>query len=146
MTAVFDVFDSIKIILASLADTTGAIASYTVVPVGVELATLELKINFLKPVWAERLVATGRVVQRGKTIGLVGMTGLATGPHLDFRIEQKGQFLNFEKLGLPPSDPVSRKVWREFAEVREQWLPVLQKPGGLEMQATHLALNSGRAK
>ena len=88
----------------------------------------------------------GEHVEIGKTIGLVGMTGLATGPHLDFRIEQKGQFLNFEKLGLPPSDPVSRKVWREFAEVREQWLPVLQKPGGLEMQATHLSLNSGRAK
>jgi len=70
-------------------------------------------------------VHAGEHVEIGKTIGLVGMTGLATGPHLDFRIMQKGQFKNFEKLGLPPSDPVSKKDWPEFAGVREEWLPVL---------------------
>jgi uncharacterized protein (TIGR00369 family) len=32
--------------------------------------TLELKINFLKPVWQTRLTAEGRVVKRGRTIGL----------------------------------------------------------------------------
>jgi uncharacterized protein (TIGR00369 family) len=32
--------------------------------------TLELKINFLKPVWQARLTAEGRVVRRGRTIGL----------------------------------------------------------------------------
>jgi uncharacterized protein (TIGR00369 family) len=32
--------------------------------------TLELKINFLKPVWQARLTAEGRVVKRGRTIGL----------------------------------------------------------------------------
>src|SRR5580704_14790943 len=37
-------------ILASLADTTAAITAYTGVPPGVELATLELKINYLEPV------------------------------------------------------------------------------------------------
>jgi hypothetical protein len=42
--------------------------------------------------------------------------------------------LNFEKLGLPPSDPVLKKNWTEFAGVREHWLPVLQKPIGVEMQ------------
>jgi len=70
-------------------------------------------------------VRAGERVEIGKTIGLVGTTGLATGPHLDFRIMQKGQFKNFEKLGLPPSDPVSKKSWSEFAAVREAWLPVL---------------------
>ena len=75
-------------------------------------------------------VHAGEHVEIGKTIGLVGMTGLATGPHLDFRIMQKGQFKNFEKLGLPPSDPVSKKNWSEFAAIREVWLPVLngEKP------------------
>ncbi|MBI4638812.1 MAG: PaaI family thioesterase [Candidatus Rokubacteria bacterium] len=33
--------------------------------------TLELKINFLKPVRTGRLVATGRVVKGGRTVGLV---------------------------------------------------------------------------
>ena len=58
-------------IIAALADTTAAIAAYTAVPLGVELATLELKINFLRPVWQTRLSATANVVQRGRTIGLV---------------------------------------------------------------------------
>jgi len=71
------------------------------------------------------LVRVGEHVQIGKTIGLVGMTGLATGPHLDFRIAHDGQFLNFEKLGLPPSEPVSKKNWNEFASRRQQWLPML---------------------
>ena len=73
-------------------------------------------------------VRTGERVEIGKTIGLVGSTGLATGPHLDFRILQKGQYKNFEKLGLPPADPVSKKNWPEFAEVREKWLPLLKNP------------------
>ncbi|MGB7728276.1 MAG: peptidoglycan DD-metalloendopeptidase family protein [Candidatus Acidiferrum sp.] len=72
------------------------------------------------------LVHVGEHVEIGRTIGLVGMTGLATGPHLDFRISQRGQFLNFEKLGLPPSDPVSKKDWPQFASLREQWLPSLE--------------------
>src|SRR5207245_9234639 len=33
--------------------------------------TLELKINFLKPVWKARLRAEGRVVKAGRTVGLV---------------------------------------------------------------------------
>jgi len=32
--------------------------------------TLELKINFLKPVWNAKLTAEGKVVKRGRTIGL----------------------------------------------------------------------------
>jgi len=71
-------------------------------------------------------VRPGEHVEIGKTIGLVGSTGLSTGPHLDFRITQRGQYQNFEKLGLPPSDPVSKKYWPEFALVREHWLPLLQ--------------------
>jgi murein DD-endopeptidase MepM/ murein hydrolase activator NlpD len=73
-------------------------------------------------------VRAGERVEIGKTIGLVGSTGLSTGPHLDFRILQKGQYKNFEKLGLPPSDPVSKREWPEFATAREKWLPLLRNP------------------
>lgn len=75
---------------------------------------------------SKMFVHNGERVEIGKTIGLVGSTGLSTGPHLDFRILQKGQFKNFEKLGLPPSDPVAKKFWPEFTATREKWLPVLE--------------------
>jgi uncharacterized protein (TIGR00369 family) len=53
-------------ILAALADTTAAIAAYTVVPRGVELATLELKINYLEPVAGGRIKADARVLRAGR--------------------------------------------------------------------------------
>jgi murein DD-endopeptidase MepM/ murein hydrolase activator NlpD len=73
-------------------------------------------------------VRLGERVEIGRTIGLVGSTGLSTGPHLDFRILQKGQYKNFERLGLPPCDPVSKKNFPEFAQLREKWLPLLKNP------------------
>jgi uncharacterized protein (TIGR00369 family) len=53
-------------ILAALADTTAAIAAYTAVPRGVELATLELKINYLEPVPGGRIKADARVLRAGR--------------------------------------------------------------------------------
>jgi murein DD-endopeptidase MepM/ murein hydrolase activator NlpD len=81
-------------------------------------------------------VRTGERVEIGKTIGLVGMTGLATGPHLDFRILQRGQYKNFEKLGLPPSDPVSKKHLPEFEALRDRYLPLLKNPELLQAGMT----------
>jgi murein DD-endopeptidase MepM/ murein hydrolase activator NlpD len=65
------------------------------------------------------LVRDGERVEQGQRIGLVGMTGLATGPHLDFRIQRHGEFLNFERLPLPPSEPVSKRDWDAFAAARD---------------------------
>ena len=53
-------------IIAALADTTAAIAAYTAVPLGVELATLELKINYLEPVRGGRVKADAHVLRAGR--------------------------------------------------------------------------------
>lgn len=57
-------------ILADIADAAMGLAYVTTLDEGESFTTLELKINFLKPVWNARLRALGRVIKRGRTIGL----------------------------------------------------------------------------
>jgi murein DD-endopeptidase MepM/ murein hydrolase activator NlpD len=71
------------------------------------------------------LVNNGQRVEQGQRIGLVGMTGLATGPHLDFRIQYRGRFLNFERLPLPPTDPISKRDFAAFVVARDHALRLM---------------------
>ena len=48
----------------------------------------------------------GKHVTQGELIGYVGQTGLATGPHLDFRVYRNGQAINPLKLKSPPTKPI----------------------------------------
>ena len=58
-------------ILCDIADAAMGMAYAGTLEEGESFTTLELKINFLKPVRTGRLTATGRVVKAGHTVGLV---------------------------------------------------------------------------
>jgi uncharacterized protein (TIGR00369 family) len=58
-------------ILCDVADAAMGCAHASLLAEGETFATVELKINFLKPVWDGRLTAVGAVVKAGRTIGLV---------------------------------------------------------------------------
>ena len=58
-------------VLCDLADAAMGMAYAANLGPGETFTTLELKINFLKPVWTGRLTAIGRVVKGGRTVGLV---------------------------------------------------------------------------
>ena len=54
-------------------------------------------------------VKAGQRVSQGQVIGYVGMTGTATGPHLDFRVWRNGSPINPLKLESPPSEPIKQE-------------------------------------
>jgi murein DD-endopeptidase MepM/ murein hydrolase activator NlpD len=66
-------------------------------------------------------VRAGQRVGQGQVIGRVGMTGLATGPHLDYRIRRDGAFVNplQEHKRLPPGEPIPPQYLAEFKVVRD---------------------------
>jgi len=57
-------------VLCDVADGALGVAFASMLEEGETFTTLELKINFLRPFWSGLLTATGRIVHRGKTIGM----------------------------------------------------------------------------
>ena len=59
-------------------------------------------------------IKPGRNVTQGEVIGYVGMTGLATGPHLDYRISDNGTWLDPLKLKSITPDPLRGESLASF--------------------------------
>jgi uncharacterized protein (TIGR00369 family) len=57
-------------VLCDIADAAMGMAYASLLGEGETFTTLELKINFLRPVWQATLRAEGRVVKQGKTVGM----------------------------------------------------------------------------
>jgi murein DD-endopeptidase MepM/ murein hydrolase activator NlpD len=69
------------------------------------------------------VVKPGQTVAQMDMIGRVGSTGLSTGPHLDYRIQEGGRFLNpLSNLGsLPAEQPVPAKRMPEFLKIQDSF-------------------------
>jgi hypothetical protein len=59
-------------------------------------------------------------IRQGQVIGYVGATGLATGPHLDYRIQQNGKYINPLYLRNPSSGELSRSLQKYFKIHRDR--------------------------
>ena len=61
-----------------------------------------------------RGLRSGTVVEQGRVIGHVGMTGLATGPHLHYEYLQNGVHKDPQKVSLPKAEPVPARHMAAF--------------------------------
>jgi murein DD-endopeptidase MepM/ murein hydrolase activator NlpD len=70
-------------------------------------------------------VRSGSRVAQGDVIGYVGSTGLATGPHLDFRMKHGASWVNPLKIEIPSAEPVPASEMTDFLHVARVCLAAL---------------------
>lgn len=61
-------------------------------------------------------IQQGTHVKQGQVIGYVGATGIATGPHLDYRVFKNGVAVNPLSMDLPAVDPIEKEDMPAFLE------------------------------
>ena len=74
-------------------------------------------------------IAEGVRVTQGQVIGYVGSTGIATGPHLDFRVFKDGTAIDPLKMDSPPADPIKKEEMEQFTKVARYWMEAMRHPG-----------------
>lgn len=72
----------------------------------------------------------GARIGQGELVGLVGQTGLATGPHLHYGLKKAGRYVNpiLEHRNMPPGDPVPATLLNVFKTERDRYLSLLFAP------------------
>lgn len=88
-------------------------------------------------------IRPGVRVRQGQTIGYVGATGLATGPHVCFRFWKNGRQVNHLKEKLPPPQPMSMQELPDFFEHRDKLLVRLNE---LQPEGSNLAAIQNKEK
>lgn len=68
----------------------------------------------------------GDRVSQGQIIGFVGMTGLATGPHLHYELHRNGSPVDPLNVDIPAGDPIPADAWVRWAQESEFRVQLLQ--------------------
>jgi murein DD-endopeptidase MepM/ murein hydrolase activator NlpD len=84
-------------------------------------------------------IGNGTRVRQGEVIGYVGMTGLATGPHLHYEYLQNGVHKDPEKVQLPAAEPLRADALQRFTAQSASLLAQLD--AGKRGAGAHLAAN-----
>ena len=74
-----------------------------------------------------RGIHAGAIVKQGDCIGYVGMTGIATGPHLDYRMSRAGRFVNPLTVSLPRKGGVDAGEMAAFSSVKAEYGTILSR-------------------
>lgn len=77
-----------------------------------------------------RGLSVGDRVAEGEVIGYVGMTGLATGPHVHYEFRVNGQPRNPQTVHLPGAAPLSGRALARFQQTSDPLLARLDAPAG----------------
>ena len=72
----------------------------------------------------------GAHVNQGQVIAYVGMTGLATGPHLHYEYRVNGVFKNPQTVVLPGAEPIDSRWHEDFLARSAALLATLDAPQG----------------
>lgn len=69
----------------------------------------------------------GQYVSQGDSIGYVGMSGTATGPHLHYEFRVNGTHVNPVTVKLPNAQPIDPRYAAEFAQVSAERMAMLNQ-------------------
>lgn len=75
-------------------------------------------------------IKPGTIVKQDQTIGYVGQTGLANGPHVCFRFWKNGRQVDALKVDLPPSEPIDPGKRTNFLHTKNVIMHRLEKIEG----------------
>ena len=71
-------------------------------------------------------IRQGMRVSQGQTIGYVGRTGLATGPHLHYEMHRSGRAVDPLSIDIPAGDPIPPEVQKRWVGDLEARVAVLR--------------------